>query len=313
MEAVNPISDGLNDTARWDDYRVFLAIYRCNSLTAAAKRLGVSQSTASRRLCELETALDLQLFDRTPGGLLATEVAERLLPHAEVVEQQADAIARLAAGQRAQATGRVRMALPEGLADLALVPRLPELQRKHPGLAIDLVIGPAVVDLVRREADIALRFVRPVRGDLVAKKLAELELGVFGLPELVAENPAPTSLRWILLEDREGRFPETRWHKVHVSTPPWMYTTSYTTLLAALKAGLGVGIISRRGAAALGLTELKTDLPEPASCPLYLVTHRALRKVPRVVAVWDWLEAEASALNASSTVPVPAPAPIRGK
>ncbi|MFT7582787.1 MAG: DNA-binding transcriptional LysR family regulator, partial [Myxococcota bacterium] len=199
-----------------------------------------------------------------------------LLPHAEVVEQQADSIARLAAGQRTQATGRVRLALPEGLAELAIVPRLIDLQRSQPGLAIDLVIGPALVDLVRREADIAMRFVRPVRGDLVAKKLADFEFGVFGRANLVAGDPPLATLPWILLQDPEARFPETRWHNTYASTSAWMYTSSYTTLLAALQAGLGVGIISRLGARELGLTELKTKLPPPPSFPLYLVTHRAV-------------------------------------
>lgn len=175
----------LDPTAmNWDDLHLFLAAYRARSLTGAGKTLGLDQSTASRRLASLEKALKARLFDRVPGGLAPTGLAERVLPIAETAEGAAAAFVREAEAADEAVEGVVRLAVPDGIDSEFLVPLLPKLLAQYPGLVIELVASQQVANLARREADLALRLVRPRTGDLVARKVAVLAQGVWVHPWL---------------------------------------------------------------------------------------------------------------------------------
>lgn len=285
---------GMHEAHDWPDLRVALVAHRAGSLAAAAARLGVDASTMSRRLSALERQLGAALFQRTPSGLVPTPLGERVLPLAEGMEAAMQDVARVAQGVQSQAAGHVRLACPEGLALQVLVPGLPALRAAHPALRLELSMGFAVADLTRREADLALRFVRPSRGDLVFRRVAELPLGAFIAPELLARlgPPArPEDLPWVGLAHALAHHPEARWLSQHVAAEPVLRFSSYVVLADAVRRGAGACVMTAAAAGALGLVPVPLALPPADRLSLYLVTHRALRRVPRVDAAWRWAEA----------------------
>lgn len=177
-------------------------------------------------------------------------------------------VERLAAGQEATPRGRVRVALPDGLASHWLIPALPHFFARYPDVEIDCTIGHAVVDLTRREADIAVRFVPPTAPELVSRPLTRITLEPFVHPRLAA-SPLH-ALRWIQLADPDARFDETQWIMRHAPGAQTMNVSLWHAVFAGVKAGLGAG--------------------------LFMVYHRAMRDVPRVAAFRQWLVSDAAPL-----------------
>jgi DNA-binding transcriptional LysR family regulator len=157
----------------WDDVRVLLALFRTRTLSSAAVRLGANPSTVGRRLDALEDALGARLFDRTPDGVAPTAATEHLLAHAERLEQAAYALGGAVEGFETRTEGVVRITAPPGVADHFLAPALPRLLSRYPDIRVELDASVRSLDLTRREADLALRAVRPESGDLVAVKIAD--------------------------------------------------------------------------------------------------------------------------------------------
>lgn len=280
--------------SRWDDVRVFLAALRAGSFTAAAKRLGTDQSTVSRRIAALEEALGVALFERSRRKPLPTEGASALREAAERIEAEMVRFTDDAMGIRVQpVAGRVRVAVTEEMAVHLLIPRvLPRLRREHPALQIDLVTSYRPADLVGREADIALRFFRTERGDLVGRRVARWPTVVLASRRL-AKRAGALELReldWISVELAGITTPESTWLQAHVERPPVLVCASYQVQLAAIRAGLGVGIGPRLFAELdrdfVALDGVGRDLPV---LDVHLVTRRAIRNLPRVVAVMDAL------------------------
>src|SRR5215813_2726871 len=179
---------------QWDDVRLFLALHRARTVGAAARALGVDPSTVSRRLGALEETLAATLFDRGREGIAPTEAAERLLPVAEEIEAAMTRFTTAAEGLEREVSGRVRITCPPDVAEVVLVPLLPGLLARHPSLSVDLEPGEATLDLTRREADLALRTVRPLRGDLVVRRLRDVVWVVAAAPGLARE--LGTLRRW---------------------------------------------------------------------------------------------------------------------
>ena len=285
---------------RWDDLRLFLAAYRTRSLTQAAARLGLNQSTCSRRLAAFEQAVGAALFDRTPGGLVPRELADRVLDAAERAEEASHDVARIVAGREQAIEGEVRVAVAEGMAFYVLAPATASLRARHPGLRVTYVVSTGVSDLTRREADVAVRFFRPSRGDLVAKRLYEGPYALFGSPEFAdALGPGPHALDavdfvgWDL--ETLPHIPEARWEQ-RAAVRAVVAATSLTTRIALAQAGVGAVELARDWGRSLpGLVELHTA-PVDLSAEVWLVTHRALASVPRVRAVWAFVEDQLRAL-----------------
>lgn len=274
------------DGVPWEGLAVLLAAMRTGSLNRAARDLRIGQATASRRLARLEEQLGARLFDRTPEGLLPTEFAHQLEPHARIVEGHMADIARLASGQEATPRGRVRLALPDGIGTAFVLPRIGEFFARYPEVEVDLHVGHAVVDLVRREADLALRFVRPEAGDLLVQKLGTVPIAPYVHPRLVGEDPH--GLRWIQFADPDERFLETRWVNQHIQPGRRMEVSVWHALFAAAREGLGAALLSPLVCEPAGLVQVP-DLPQVPGRDVYLVCHRALRSVPRVAVFRDWL------------------------
>ena len=276
---------------RWDDLRIFLAAYRAGSCAAASARLGLSHSTVSRRLDDLEGALGARLFDRGPDGLVALELAEEILPLAEAVETGVRDIPAVVCRLEERPAGRVRVALPDMMASELIAPALPTLLARYPGLVVELLTGPSVVDLGLHEVDLALRLVRPAKGDLVAKQVARLRFGVFGHRGYLQRNRGcdPSRLRWVDWDTTQPNFPGSPWlRQVLPDVEPALRTSTLATRLQALNAGVGVGVVAWSLGSRYGLHPL-CGLPDPPAISVWLVCRRLLRRVPRVKVVWDFL------------------------
>jgi DNA-binding transcriptional LysR family regulator len=294
----------------WDDVRVFLALWRTRTLSSAAVRLGVNASTVGRRLDALEAALGVRLFDRTPDGVLPTDAAEQLVGYAEQVEHAANGLAGAVSGFEASPEGTVRLTATPAVAEDLIAPAVARLRKRHPGLVLELDASVPYADLARREADIAVRLSRPTSGDLVSVKLADVP-GVIAASRQLAASLAPLAALgdapWIAWDASLGHLPDARWVAEHV--PPGaiaMRTNSIGALVRAAENGAGVLLLAGAQARARRLVEvrlskrLRASLSPTPSTSLWLVTHRALRQVPRIAAVWSFLveEAERSGLAA---------------
>jgi DNA-binding transcriptional LysR family regulator len=287
----------LHSSLNWDDVRLFLALCRSRSLRVAAERLAVDPSTVSRRLAALEEVLAATLFDRDREGIAPTEAAEDLLPVAEELEAVMTRFTTAAEGLERTASGLVRITCPPDVAEVLIVPLLAELFETHPLLRVDLDPAEALLDLTRREADIALRTVKPTRGDLLVTKLASVRWWPAAAPALAKKLGTLRSfdgVPWIGTGDRLSAAGPGRWCSAHLrGKDPLVRSDSLRLMLSLASAGLGVALVPEPSIAHYGLVPLKlgpTLREASAALPtddLYLVTHRALRQVPRVQVTWD--------------------------
>jgi DNA-binding transcriptional LysR family regulator len=292
-------SSGGNANLDWNDVRMFLALCRARTVGSAAATLGIDASTVSRRLVALEEAMDASLFDRGRDGVSPTKAAEDLLPVAEEIEQAMLRFTNATESLEREVSGLVRITCPADVAEVVVVPFLRELFTRHPALSLELTPGEALLDLTRREADIALRTVRPTRGDLLVTKLASLRWVAAASPELARELGtirAWPDAPWITWGERLAQIPPARWLDGHAKgVRPILRSDSLRVQLSAVSTGVGVALVPEPSLEHYGLVPLKlgASLRESAAAwpadELYLVTHRALRDVPRVRVVWDLL------------------------
>lgn len=295
------------EALRWDDVRLFLALCRARTVGEAGRTLGVDSSTVSRRLNALEEALATTLFDRNHEGLSATKAAEDLRPVAEETEEAMLRFARAADGLEREVSGLVRIACPPDVANVVVTPLLRELFTRHPALRVEIAPGEAVIDLTRREADLALRTVRPAQGDLVVTRLTSVRWVLVAAAELAqvlgtlrAWDDAP----WVSWGARLSMVGAAKWLEAHAKVEPVLRSDSLMVQIAATSAGVGVTLVPEPSAAHYGLVPVRLApslRAAAASWPtdeLFLVTQRALRGVPRVAAVWDLLRERAAGRTA---------------
>lgn len=270
---------------------VLLCVARRGSATQAAKDLRTTPARVLRRLGALEESLGAALFDRTPGGLVPTPALELVLPWAE---QAAGAIGNMRnelAGLERAPVGAVHLAILPGLPGFLVTRGLDSFLERHPGLSLEFEPGSAVLDLTRREADIAIRTVRPKTGDLVVQRLATFSLKVMAAPALANRKPKRRldDLPWVAFSESLSATPESTWLRENVPDARVVVRApDQQLLLSAAKAGLGALVVAEPLGRLAGLVTLPTRQPMPEGT-LWLVAHRALRPVPRVDAVWNWL------------------------
>jgi DNA-binding transcriptional LysR family regulator len=282
----------------WEPIRLFLSIVRERSLAGAANRLGLDVSTVSRRLDRLEERIGAPLFDRSREGTEPTALAEQLVAHAEEMELSAARFASAGAAVETQVEGTVRLTVLPGIADLFVAPALAQLHERYPRLVVELDASISYADLTRREADIAVRATRPTSGDLVSVKLVTARALPMTSPAYARELGKLEKVedaRWIAWGPDLAHLPDAAWLRTYgPGVEPVFRTSHFASQLTAAGAGLGVVIASapyaRAGLVAVehakGLDAAWAELPTGT---LWLVGHRALRNVPRVSAVWDFL------------------------
>jgi len=286
------------DKLAWDDLQLFLSLARTRRLAATGKALGFDTSTASRRLARLEQQLGVSLFDRTRDGLSPTETATRLLASAEEMERAAHTFHRELGGLERTVEGSVRLSVVPGVAEGFLPPLLAELSKRHPGLRFEIDASTRQADLSRREADLAIRTIRPTGGPLVMQRFQSAQWVPMSTPEWVAAHAplkAWDEVPWVGFGAGLERLHVARWLAARVKTEPVLRTNSFALQLSALQQGLGVALVPAPYALVSRLEPIRLSrrlANDAKSLPvdeLWLVTHEALRQVPRVAAVWEFI------------------------
>jgi len=280
----------------WNQARAFLVTAEEGSLSAAARALGLTQPTLSRQVAGLEETLGVTLFERTSRALLLTQPGMELLEHFRRMGDAADRISIAATGQAETITGNVAITSTEIMATHYLLPILQQLRTKAPALKIELVTSNQLSDLMRREADIAIRHARPQQDNLIAKRLRPVTatlvassayLSEIGRPQQIADLAA---MQFVGVADPEwmiGPLAE-RGIEVHSANFNFM-TVSGSVLLELLRQGFGVGYLPTE--IAQRYPELENLWPElePVSIETWLVAHRELRTNPSIRLVFDLL------------------------
>lgn len=287
----------------WDQVRVFLAVSRSGQLAKAAQRLGLDVSTVSRRLDRLEDELGAVLFDRSKEGTAPTAAAEAMLPAAEEMERALAQFAMARDAIETTAEGVVRLTCMPGVADAFIAPALAQFRKKHSRVVVELDSSIGYADLTRREADLAVRAHRPTSGDLVATRIVQTRAIPMTSPAYAKELGRVrdwNDARWIAWGADLAHLPVPRWMAKHADAPPVFRTSHFQSQLTAAGAGLGVVLAStpflrvHRLAPVEHARALQPSWDELPIEDLWLVGHRALRSVPRVAALWEFLLARLS-------------------
>jgi DNA-binding transcriptional LysR family regulator len=175
----------------WELYRTFLSVLKEGSLSGAARALGITQPTVGRHIAALEQALGVALFTRSQLGLTPTEAALGLRPYAETMESTAASLERAATAHGEGVRGVVRVSASEVMGVEVLPPIVEQLRRRYPELKVELVLSNRVQDLLRREADIAVRMMRPEQEQLVARRVGNIEVGLHARKDYLARQGMP--------------------------------------------------------------------------------------------------------------------------
>jgi DNA-binding transcriptional LysR family regulator len=280
----------------WNNLRDFLAVARAGRLTTAAARLGADHTTVARRIAALEQALEARLFDRSPAGYALTAHGERLLARAEAIESLAIA-AESEVGEADQAlTGAVRVGAPEGFGSYFLAPRMAALADRHPQLEIQLVAIPGVLSLSKREADIAITLSPPREGRLVARKLTDYRLGLYGAPAYLDARP-PIRTRADLKDQRFLGYIEDLLYAPeldYMEAPDVDITVRLksSNLIAQLQAAVaGAGLCVLPDFIAAREPSLVEVLPDKVGLirAFWLIVHADLKDLARIKAVTGFI------------------------
>lgn len=285
----------------WDTVRFFLPVARCGSLTKAAELLNTTQSTVSRRISELEASLGMTLFVRTPHGYDLTPEGASLLQSAIAIEDQfvdLERAGRSGSPDDLGPTGTVRIATAENLASAILLPALPELRLRYPGLLIELATGVRSVSMVRREADLSLRLIRPTQNNLVVRKVGQQAHAVYASANYLAARGHPQrsvdlhELDWIGWDAEFATLQMAVWLKEATAGRPLAVAmTSLAAQLIAVRHGLGAAVLPCfLGDPEPGLRRL-VEPAEVFTQDIWLTMDAGLSKLSRVRAVADWLVA----------------------
>jgi len=278
----------------WDDVRFFLAVARTGSFSAAATQLDTKQTTVGRRIQALERRLGAKLFDRHRHGMEVTPAARSVLVQAESMMANATAIERHLAGIDDEMSGSVRVAATEGLAANWLVPRLIELRRRHPDIVVQVITGDQMLDLATRQADLAIRFVRPTSAQLVAARVGSLSSALFAAPSYVERHGLPTSLDDLANHDLvdhtalHGLPPMRLWTEVVERSARVVFrSNSSIATTHAVAEGFGVGIFPTYAKKFRNLIQVPIDLGIVRD--IWLVSHEETNKGARIRAVIDFI------------------------
>lgn len=290
----------------WELYRTLLAVVRQGSLSGAARALGLTQPTVGRHIDALEAALGAALFTRSQGGLAPTDGALALVPHAEAMESASAALVRAASGEADEARGTVRVTASEIIGVEVLPGILARFREAHPQIDIEVLLSNRVENLLRRDADLAIRMARPEQDALIAKKIGEIPVLLYAHRRYVERHGLPASL-----DDLDG-------HTLigYDNTPTYMRrlieegypaaqdafgikTDNEVAQLAMVRAGVGIGGVQMQ--LAKDNADLVPVMHNTVRFPMevWLVMHEDLKMSRRVRLLFDHLAEHLGAYVAS--------------
>jgi DNA-binding transcriptional LysR family regulator len=282
----------------WELCRSLLAVLREGNLSRAARALQLTQPTLGRHIDELEKALGVSLFTRSPQGLKPTAEALQLKPHAQAMAASAEALVRAASGGSEEARGTVRVTVPELVGTELMPPILTSFRAKHRAVAIELVLTNATENLLERESDVAVRLVAPAQGALLARKIGQVRFGFYAHRDYIARHGMPRSLAELRNHALIGFDTEPVNIRVLRNTPSPISREAYAlrsdspvAQIAMGRAGFGIGrnadFIARKD------PNLVPVLPEAygMQTEMWVVMHEGQRGVRRARLMFDHLAA----------------------
>jgi molybdate transport repressor ModE-like protein len=281
----------------WNDLKAFLAVAREGSTLAAARALGVNQTTAARRIEALEHALGMKLFERGQSGSRLTEAGRDLVAEAEKVERAAEAFGNRAQAHQRGLAGTIKVTATEVLANTALTPAIAAFHKLYPEVQIDLVVTDKPLDIEGGEADLAIRSGKALApSSLIARKIGDHDFALYCSLDYAARKGIPATFAdlkdhdLIAGEGVAGILPGMVWMFEQAGgVPPAHRSNSMTNLFHAVRAGLGIAPLScLLGDADRSLVRC-SECIEDARASSWIVTRRELKDTPRIRAFIDFL------------------------
>jgi molybdate transport repressor ModE-like protein len=277
----------------WGDVRIFLAVARSGSFGKAAQSLGVSHPTVGRRIKALEDEAEQPLFRRTKGDLVLTDAGDAVLALAESMENSALSMERRLAGNHERLEGILRISSADWFAGYVLAPVLVELRRRHPAVVPEVMASYRLLDLSRRDADVAFRIVPFGEPDIVQRRLMTVSYGLYGSPETAqAMRNDPASVGVILMNTAQSHFPDVDWVLDRFPLSRRVFTSTSRTVQAQMcLRGLGMAVLPRPlGDALPGLQRIDTP-DQPPARDMWVGYHHDLRHMDRLRALLDIADA----------------------
>ena len=279
----------------WNQMRALLTTVEAGSLSAAAKRLGLTQPTLGRQVAALEESLGLAIFERVGRNLVLTEAGQRLVADLRDMGAAAERVALSAAAQSQSVEGVVRITTADIYAGHVLPPLLQKIRREAPGIIVQVLAVGQISDLLRREADIAIRNTDPGHPDLIARKICDDAGHLYGTRAYL-DGLSDLSQAEIIGFDWTDLLRQRLSQMGHIFAPEQFTVTSANHLvqLAMVQAGVGLGVFPTHVGQTHGLIKAVPDAP-PMLYPVWLVAHKELRTSRRVRLVFDLLASGISA------------------
>jgi DNA-binding transcriptional LysR family regulator len=284
------------DKVDWNQLRAFLETAETGSLSAAARKLGQSQPTLSRQVAALELALGVTLFERVGKTMALTTTGQELLVHARVMGAAAHELGLAATGRSEEVEGVVSVATSDAVAAYLMPKILLHIRQAAPGIQVEVVASDGFSDLLRREADIAIRHVRPEQPELIGRLVRQSSACFYASESWVREHGLPRTAEEALQHDFIGL--DRTGHYLHhlrgqglllSNTNFRSYADNSVTYWEMVRQGLGIGAIMEEIARETpGVVRVLEDVAG-FSLPIWLVTHRELRTARRIRIVFDLL------------------------
>ncbi|MGO4711905.1 LysR family transcriptional regulator [Bradyrhizobium sp. 2TAF24] len=273
----------------WEDLRHFVALAREGTLSAAARTLGVDHATVARRVAALEASTGLKLVDRRARTTTLTDDGRRIATVAAPMEEAAFAVGRAAQAAQPGVDGEVTISAPPTFASAVIAPQLVRLRQQYPGIRIRLMGEKRRASLSRREADLALRLLRPVESGLFVRRIGSFGFSLYGTPAYLKETP-PHALAFIGYDATMADSPQEIWLRTIVGNREVVLRTNdLEAQIAAARSGLGLAALPHYLGDGDARLQRHAVTQKPISRDVWLLVHRDLRQVPAVRAVMTFL------------------------
>lgn len=280
----------------WNQIRAFLATAEEGSLSGAARVLKTTQPTVGRQVTALEASLGVALFERAGRSLVLTPSGAVVLEEVRAMGEAAARVSLVAAGRTEDVAGKVSVSVSDMMAAFVMPEILIELSAREPEIVVDLVVTNALSDLMRREADIAIRHVRPEEPDLIARKLRGGRAALWAAPEFLRRHGRPqriedlAGLPFVGLSDPATMVGYLKaWGLPVTEDNIRVHSDSMVAAWEMVRSGLGIGLMSDDIAARTGGVERVLPEFSPMEVEIWLTTHRELRTSRRIRVVYDFL------------------------
>lgn len=283
-------------TFDWNQARAFLVTAEEGTLSGAGRALGLTQPTVGRQVAALEESLGVTLFERVGKSLVLTDAGRELLSHVRTMGEAAGRLSLTAFGQSQAIQGKVRITATDATSTYRLPPILKIIREAAPGIEIEVISSNGLRDLRRREADIAIRHVRPDEPNLIARLVGETSAHLYASSAYLDSFGRPDSVEdladavFVGFEEPERMLPALKEIGLHLRREQFKVTTDNgVAMYEMMKQGLGIGFVPKDDAAEIpGLEPVLPDLP-PIVVPVWLTAHSEIHTSPRVRLVFDIL------------------------